>query len=67
MVAVDVTKTLPNDALTQTSAMPTNLPEGWNYEAVFGTLLAQTPRWEGTLGKTRLGPIAKALREAQAA
>jgi Ca-activated chloride channel family protein len=38
MVAVDVTKTLPNDALTQTSAMPTNLPEGWNYEAVFGTL-----------------------------
>jgi hypothetical protein len=36
-------------------------------QAVFATLLAQAPRWEGTLGQTRLGPIAKALREAQAA
>jgi hypothetical protein len=30
---------------------------------VFATLLASAARWEGTLGKTRLGPIAKALRE----
>jgi hypothetical protein len=29
------------------------------------TLLARTPRWEGTLGGTRLGPIAKALRAAR--
>jgi hypothetical protein len=30
---------------------------------VFATLLAKAPRWEGTLGQTRLGPVAKALRE----
>jgi len=30
---------------------------------VFATLLAQAPRWEGTLGQTRLGPIAAALRQ----
>jgi hypothetical protein len=29
----------------------------------FATLLARAPRWEGTLGQTRLGPVAKALRE----
>lgn len=28
----------------------------------FATLLAKAPRWEGTLGHTRLGPIAKALQ-----
>lgn len=33
----------------------------------FATLLAKAPRWEGTLGKTRLGPVAKALQEAPAA
>lgn len=31
--------------------------------AAFATLLAATPRREGTLGKMRLSPIAKALRE----
>jgi len=31
------------------------------------TLLASAPRWEGTLGKTRLGPIQKALRQPQPA
>jgi hypothetical protein len=30
---------------------------------VFATLLAKAPRWEGTLGKTRLGPVAEALRQ----
>lgn len=30
--------------------------------AAFATLLASAPRHEGTLGKTRLGPIAKALQ-----
>jgi hypothetical protein len=29
----------------------------------FATLLAKAPRWEGTLGQTRLGPVAKALRQ----
>jgi Transposase DDE domain len=33
----------------------------------FATLLAQAPRWEGTLGQTRLGPVAEALREAMPA
>jgi DDE family transposase len=33
----------------------------------FATLLARAPRWEGTLGKTRLGPVAKALQEDPAA
>ena len=36
-------------------------------QLVFATLLARAPRWEGTLGQTRLGPIAKTLREAQLA
>jgi Transposase DDE domain len=35
--------------------------------AAFATLLAATPRREGTLGKMRLGPIAKALYERIAA
>ena len=34
---------------------------------VFATLLARAPRWEGTLGQTRLGPIAAALRREVAA
>ena len=29
--------------------------------AAFATLLAMAPRWEGTLGQTKLSPIAKAL------
>jgi len=29
--------------------------------AAFATLLAMAPRWEGTLGQTKVGPIAKAL------
>lgn len=36
-------------------------------QAVFATLLAKAPRWEGTLGQTRLGPVADALRQAQPA
>ena len=34
--------------------------------AAFATLLASLPRREGTLGKMRLSPIAKALRERMA-
>ena len=32
-------------------------------QAVFATLLARAPRWEGTLGQTRLSTIAQALRQ----
>ena len=34
---------------------------------VFATLLAKSPRREGTLGQTRLGPVAEALRKTAAA
>jgi hypothetical protein len=30
---------------------------------VLATLLAKAPRWEGTLGQTRIGPVAEALRQ----
>jgi hypothetical protein len=32
-------------------------------QLLFATLLAKAPRWEGTLGQTRLGPVAEALRQ----
>lgn len=38
LVAVDVTPSRPADATLKTGAVPTNLPEGWNHEAVFGQL-----------------------------
>jgi hypothetical protein len=34
-------------------------------QAVFATLLARAPRWEGTLGQTRLGTVAQALHQPQ--
>lgn len=34
---------------------------------VFAVLLAKAPRWEGTWGQTRLGPVADALRQAEPA
>ena len=36
LVAVDVTPVRPAGAALQTHAMPTNLPHGWDYNAVFG-------------------------------
>jgi len=36
LVAVDVTPARPGDAALTTHAMKTNLPHGWEYEAVFG-------------------------------
>jgi Ca-activated chloride channel family protein len=36
LVAVDVTPTLPAGANTATSALPTNLPDGMSYAAIFG-------------------------------
>ena len=38
LVAVDVTPARPADATLKAGAVPTNLPEGWNHEAVFGQL-----------------------------
>ena len=38
LVAFDVTPSRPVDAALRTGAVPTNLPEGWNHEAVFGQL-----------------------------
>jgi Ca-activated chloride channel family protein len=36
LVAVDVTPARPADAALQTNALPSNLPLGWDYTAVFG-------------------------------
>jgi Ca-activated chloride channel family protein len=38
LVAVDVTPSKPADADSASAALPVNLPEGWNYESVFGSL-----------------------------
>lgn len=38
LVAVDVTPTRPIDEGIRTGSVPTNLPAGWKYEKVFGTL-----------------------------
>jgi hypothetical protein len=35
---VDVTPSRPQDQGLDTAAVPTNLPAGWNHEAVFGAL-----------------------------
>ncbi len=36
LVAVDRTPARPANEALRSSAMPTNLPQGWNYDAVFG-------------------------------
>lgn len=48
LVAVDKTPARPADAALGTAALPTNLPEGWQYEAVFGELPrgATAARWD---------------------
>jgi len=38
LVAVDRTPARPDAAALKAAALPTNLPEGWTYEAVFGEL-----------------------------
>jgi Ca-activated chloride channel family protein len=43
LVAVDVTPGRPGDAALKTHAMKTNLPDGWEYEAVFGLGQGATP------------------------
>lgn len=43
LVAIDVTPARPGDAALQTHALGTNLPHGWEYEAVFGLGQGATP------------------------
>jgi len=43
LVAVDVTPTAPPGTVPALAAMPTNLPEGWSYDAVFGAPQTATP------------------------
>jgi Ca-activated chloride channel family protein len=43
LVAVDVTPTAPPGTVAATAALPTNLPEGWSYDAVFGVPQTATP------------------------
>jgi Ca-activated chloride channel homolog len=43
LVAVDVTPTAPPGTFSATAALPTNLPEGWSYDAVFGAPQTATP------------------------
>ncbi len=47
LVAVDKTPLRPVDAALKSGAIPTNLPEGWEYEKVFGELPqgATDSRW----------------------
>ena len=56
LVAVDKTPARPADAALQGGAMPTNLPEGWNHEAVFGELPrgATDAQWHLLLGAVAL-------------
>ena len=43
LVAVDVTPARPGDAPLEGHALPTNLPHGWEYTAVFGMGQGATP------------------------
>lgn len=63
LVAVDKTPARPADAPLKGGAMPTNLPEGWNYGAVFGELPkgATDSTWHLLLGAIGL-LLAAALR-----
>ena len=65
LVAVDRTPVRPADAALKGGAMPTNLPEGWNYEAVFGELPrgATDSDWHLLLAAVGLA-LALALRRA---
>jgi Ca-activated chloride channel homolog len=44
LVAVDRTPTRPADSALKTALMPTNLPEGQSYEAIFGPAIGELPQ-----------------------
>ena len=52
LVAVDVTPSRPEAQALRKSAIPSNLPNGWKYEKVFGALprTATDSRWHMLLG-----------------
>jgi Ca-activated chloride channel homolog len=60
LVAVDKTPVRPAAEALQGGALPTNLPEGWSHEAVFGQPVGQLPmgstnaRWNLLLGSLAL-------------
>jgi len=43
LVAIDVTPTAPSGTTSVQSALPTNLPEGASFEAIFGGAQTATP------------------------
>ena len=43
LVAVDLAPTAPPGTIAATAALPTNLPEGWSYDTVFGAPQTATP------------------------
>ena len=45
LVAVDVTPTRPADEALDTRAVAVNLPEGWNFDKVFGAMNSSRQRW----------------------
>lgn len=61
LVAVDVTRSRPDDKDIKSSEMPTNLPKGWEFEKVFG----EQPQGDTTPQKTRTLFKAKYQRVAQ--
>lgn len=44
LVAIDRTPARPENAPLKTAALPTNLPEGWSYDAVFGAQGGELPQ-----------------------
>ena len=63
LVAVDVTPTRPVDEPLSSHEMPTNLPEGWDFDKVFGEALKlKTPDQQDA----SLAPPSPAMMQAQA-
>ncbi len=45
LVAVDATPSRPDGEALESIEVPLNLPEGWNFDKVFGRLPAESVRW----------------------
>ena len=54
LVAIDVTPARPEDRNVTTTQLPTNLPEGWNFDKVFGE---NTPAPSRPLHRTRRAQV----------
>ncbi len=53
LVAVDATPIRPPDALLESMDMPTNLPHGWDFDAVFGAGAARADDTSGAVRRHR--------------